>query len=625
MKSIRARIILVTTGIALYLVLFLWLFDALYFHRSPGELTEDPISFWGVAVVLLSLVAIGLYFMARPISRAAKALNAGQELSVDELAATRKALRGLPGFILAFEAVAFFIGPIFSNILGASESARPLDLVGLGFTMIFSAGFGLMGALQTIYLLNIVLQDFRARLKIYRFDEGTKINLLRRKWSSVSIANAVFAAGAGIGAMYGYLRFPDVDHKTPSLALEMGVLLVFILIVVWITNRAAAIDQQRRLGRLIDALGDLSVGSTGNLTRIDIISPDEIGLLTQTINGYMDRQEAAVRGLTKTAAELLESSRVLEDSIREARSVMEATATALQQVKRHSVIQDEAIANVEQVLRTLVDSIDTVGQQVDTQASYVEQSSSAISEMTANIGSVSQTTKRAEELSAALDQAASAGGQAVRDSLQSIRDIEAAANEVASIINEISQISAQTNLLAMNAAIEAAHAGDMGRGFAVVADEVRKLANDSASSAKAISEKIKAMVTRVAAGVNEAGKAYENFTRVAENVSATREYSLTISGAMEEQKIGADEILSSVNAMVQATSTISQGTQNQRNQSKIIRDRMAELHRAFAEIQDAVRNQEEQTTVLVRTIDKLQTISQHSRQVSDRLAHILDA
>ena len=136
--------------------------------------------------------------------------------------------------------------------------------------------------------------------------------------------------------------------------------------------------------------------------------------------------------------------------------------------------------------------------------------------------------------------------------------------EVQAIIQDIQKIASQTNLLSMNAAIEAAHAGDAGRGFAVVATEVGSLASSSSKSAKNIQLHMKNMVSKINHGVTAISAAGKAFEEINAGIGQTSALIDTISHAMDEQRVGAKETLASTNSVVDAIGKIKQLSSQQR-------------------------------------------------------------
>ncbi len=212
--------------------------------------------------------------------------------------------------------------------------------------------------------------------------------------------------------------------------------------------------------------------------------------------------------------------------------------------------QKTAVKNASAVIEETVRSLDSISTNIENQSAAVSQLSSTIEEMTASIKSIAAVGRKAGELAKNLSQKAHSGGTAVSGTIDAIQSVRGFSEQIAEIVTMITDIAGRTNLLSMNAAIEAAHAGDAGKGFAVVAGEIRKLAENATESAEQISRLVKSVVRTINEAFDTGAQAVDRFGEIREDVEQTKSVVTEISGATEEQTRGTDEILKATSSLV---------------------------------------------------------------------------
>ncbi len=208
------------------------------------------------------------------------------------------------------------------------------------------------------------------------------------------------------------------------------------------------------------------------------------------------------------------------------------------------------------MLKTTDKDMDTLLSQTDGMAQSVSQSSGAVEQMIGNVRSIADVIERNFESVQKLEEATRIGNENLGEVNKLVSVIEQESKSLMDMGQMVGQIASQTNLLAMNAAIEAAHAGTVGAGFAVVADEIRKLAEDSGKQSKQIEAALKRIKTMIDNAYNKTGLAQREFTNVVNLADDVKSRETEIKVSMAEQADGGQKVLSGLEIMQNGVNSV---------------------------------------------------------------------
>jgi methyl-accepting chemotaxis protein len=564
------------------------------------------LSHMGGFLVLLPLTeaatSVVLWLLIRPLSDAIAAIEAGKPVGDRQREAARSVMDRVSLLAVILVAATFVAAPLASIIVTAAHA--PEGSIGPSYilvTLVINLAIGFAGGVQAITLIDSILRVPIASLGIVDVTAARGKSTIRRRIRSAGMAAALLAI-----ALFGAAGFGALAAKEPPapgrFLLEAAVLAALVALWAFSLFRSVGTLLSKRVGDVAGKIRQVAEGEGDLSTRIAIVHDDEISASAAAFNLFLERLGGLVKTVRELASSIEEGSGTLGKTAEEARGSVAGLEGSVSSVRDAVQRQSDTVSSTEGEITSLLDSIGQVAEKVVLQSGFMEQSSAAVSEMAANIASVSKIAERADEIATALQKASEEGGQALKASISSIAEIDEASRSVRDIIGVISKIAAQTNLLAMNAAIEAAHAGDAGRGFAVVADEVRSLAETSARSAKEIELLIRGMTDKTNKGSSLADSAGKAFARITEGVSQTSELVRTIAASMGEQREGAEEILKSSQSLADATRLIEGLTEAQKTQSREMEQSMLRIVSASNEIFEAVQEETGATQALGRIV-----------------------
>ncbi|MCZ9840520.1 methyl-accepting chemotaxis protein [Brachyspira hyodysenteriae] len=405
-----------------------------------------------------------------------------------------------------------------------------------------------------------------------------------------------------------------------SVAIYLGLLAFLLVILALILSlRKTLVFAKNVSESLSEGEGDLTI-------RLPVISNNESGELVHSFNKFLDKVRNIIVSVKNNAYTLtgnIQNMRAsisisisdfntiykeFETELANSNKIAESSANAA----RVSFMQRTRFTAVNETVQLLLENINDINDKMKQQSEAVAKTSSSVQQMMANIVTVSHGATKANDYAKILYTEAQDGsniGESVVDSIQSIKEYS---KQITNITQVIHNIAEQTNLLAMNAAIEAAHAGEHGRGFTVVADKIRKLAEDTGENSKIINEIIEETTQAIDHTVSLAFKSSESMEKILEGSNTLADLIATISGANDELDIGRREILMNISNLNNITEDVQELSLKQMQMSSAVSQNISSVDKLAEDVVNVVNTAETEMKELVHSIENVSNLSSTS-------------
>ncbi len=552
------------------------------------------------AVAAFVIIAVIVYYMLKPLT---KLITTAEQraLSEEEKQSAQKILKKID----IVSTISILLGYLLGNgivitintLKGKVHNTR----IEFALIIVLIILYALLAIQYSTRSFNAIAHSELQKLKIQNTD-----NMKNSKYT-FELAKIILNVALIIGWHLLCSGYASVKHNwTIAFALRKSLYALFLSCAISLPLCVIVLHQLRIRFRLtIEQLDTLR--EKGDLiSRLNIGTFDDFGIIMTSMNKLMDFLKESLLTLKNETGSVDDAASELLQITENSSSGMIQILSSFEEMQKQNAQQDRLMSAAKNNIAKLSEDASKVSESMQQQALSEEMSAKSISHIAENTTQISALIKQAQELSKTLSQSSEKGAVDVNETENVINSVSENSKKMIEVIQVIEKVASQTNLLAMNAAIEAAHAGDAGKGFSVVADEIRKLAEDTQTHAKSIKELITAITTLVDNGATNMKETKLMFDQIHKEIEEQSDIVNNISRTMDVQSEQTSEMLATTNKVSAQIKDVNTLIKNQAQYTQEIRKEIQEVVDYSVQVNSSM---EQSSTILKDFSDSIKTIN----------------